>query len=192
MSNNYDRFLKPIDKALLKPHRQWLTSWAYGKTLEIAVGTGLNLKYYPNSVSLTAIDHNQDMMKFAIEKAKELHMDVNFIHSSAETLPFEDNSFDTVIMTYLLCGVKDVDTTLMEALRVLKPNGNFLMANHIQSNYRPLAFLQKGLDKLTVAKHNEHWTRTPLENLKTKATIVQIKTDTFNILESVYALKNTQ
>ncbi len=189
MKNNYDRMLGPVDKLFLKRHRQWLTSWAYGKTLEIAIGTGLNLRYYPNNVTLTAVDHSMDMMRYATEKAKDLHMEVDFIHTSAETLPFADNTFDTVVMTFLLCGVKDVDETLNEALRVLKPNGKLLMSNHIRSSSRLIAKLQEGLEKLTVPKHNEYWTRTPLKNLRNKAEIKQIKTDTIGILESVYAIK---
>ncbi len=190
IKNPYDLFLKPIDHWLLQEHRKWLTAWATGKTLEIGIGTGLNLSYYPNNVQLTGIDHNQQQLKHAQEKADKLNMKINLLEMNAQQLPFEDESFDTVIMTFLLCGVESVEQTIDEALRILRPNGTFLMANHVLSTHQPFQFIQHQLDRLTVDRYQEHWTRTPIDYLKTKTNILHIKRNRFGILESVYAQKN--
>ena len=189
MKNNYDRFLKPVDHLFLKKHRQWLIPKAQGKTLELAIGTGLNLPYYQPEVDLTGIDISQEMIDITRSKAQEMSRDVHLVLGDVEKLPFEDETFDTVLSTFLLCGVNDVEKSIDEALRVLKPNGIFLMANHIRSTNRPTRILQLLLDKVTVESHNEHWTRDPLKQLEPKVIIKEIKRDTLDILESVYAIK---
>ena len=101
------------------------------KVLEIGFGTAINLKFYPDNVKhIIGIDANEGMLIQAEKKIAESKIKVEIIHQSSETLPFEDNSIDAVVSTYTLCSIKDVDSTLKEIYRVLKPNGKYYFLEH--------------------------------------------------------------
>ncbi len=77
------------------------------KILELPVGTGLNLPLYPTNVRVTALDINQEMMKYAIEKStlETPELQTCFLQGNAESLPFQDNTFDKAIITYGLSAI---------------------------------------------------------------------------------------
>ncbi len=105
---------------------------AKGNVLEIGVGTGLNLPLYDDKkvISLTAIDPFEDTWKKCTIDIKKLGFNFKFIIASAEELPFDDNSFDTVVVTYSLCTIPDAKKALEEMRRVLKPTGLLLFCEH--------------------------------------------------------------
>ena len=108
---------------------------AYGKTLEIGFGTGLNLPYYPQTVTqITALDPENMLEKRVAERIKQSPIPVNFVQLDASgRLPFDDASFDSVITTFTLCSIDRVSAALAEMYRVLKPEGAYLFFEHGRS-----------------------------------------------------------
>lgn len=102
-----------------------------GEVLEIGVGTGLNLPHYPESVqSLTAIDPSEGMLRRARRRTAASPLEVTLIKDDAEELPFRDHQFDAVVSTWTLCTIPNVRQALVEARRVLKPEGRFFFLEH--------------------------------------------------------------
>lgn len=108
-----------------------LFSGIHGDVLEIGAGTGVNLVYLPDQTTWTGIDPNPYMHRFVYDKAKDLDMEVNLCHGYAEQLPFDDNRFDAVISTLVLCSVSSIETSLQEIHRVLKPGGALYFIEHV-------------------------------------------------------------
>lgn len=105
---------------------------AKGKVLEIGVGSGLNIPYYDaNRVDhLWALDPSSEMWAIAQKNASEKHLDAEFIQAGAESVPLENNSADTVVITYTLCTIPDAMQGLSEVRRVLKPGGRLIFCEH--------------------------------------------------------------
>ena len=101
--------------------------------LEIGVGTGLSLPHYPPVDELVATDPSVPMLRRARHRAAEAGRDVTFVEAPAEQLPFEDDSFDTVVSMVVLCTVEDQRRALQEIRRVLRPTGQFLFSEHVRS-----------------------------------------------------------
>ena len=110
--------------------------YARGDVLEIGSGPGSNLRHYPDSVScVTALDPSETMLRGLERKGRRYGYGPNgrCIRTSVgfgERLPFEEQSFDTVVFTLILCTVKDPDTTVREAVRVLKKGGVLIAMEH--------------------------------------------------------------
>lgn len=102
-----------------------------GCVLEIGPGTGANLEYYPEEVLLTALEPNPHMQRYLEEKAEKLQRQLKIITAAAEDIPLEDESMNTVVSTLVLCSVTDLQQTLHEIKRVLKPGGTFLFLEHV-------------------------------------------------------------
>ncbi|CAL1265622.1 unnamed protein product [Larinioides sclopetarius] len=105
--------------------------------LEIGIGGGANLQFYPENSNLTAVDMNPSFMTY-FEEMRQKHPQINLkraVITMAEDMhEIEDDSFDVVICTYTLCSVKSVRSALNEIKRVLKPGGKFLYLEHILYN----------------------------------------------------------
>ena len=129
----YD-YLDMIVADFVKEYRVLTAGMVSGSVLEIGAGAGANLSFYPGNISLTLLDKNPYMVKKLIKKTKLLDVDAEVILDSAETLPFPDNSFDSVVVTLVLCMVDNVNSVLDEIYRVLKPGGKFYFYEHIQSS----------------------------------------------------------
>jgi ubiquinone/menaquinone biosynthesis C-methylase UbiE len=114
-----------LDERLLfgSEHRRWACAQATGGTLEVAIGTGLNLPHYPSDVKLTGLDISSEMLAAARIKATELEISVELEEGDAQDLPFPDATFDTVICTYAMCSVPDEVQTISEMKRVLREGG---------------------------------------------------------------------
>jgi ubiquinone/menaquinone biosynthesis C-methylase UbiE len=105
---------------------------ATGNVLEIGIGSGLNLPIYntKNVKHLTAIDPSKEVWKKNNVDIKNLPFVFSFVEAFAENIPEDDNSFDTVVITYTLCTISDTKKALEEIRRVLKPNGKLLFCEH--------------------------------------------------------------
>ncbi len=102
-----------------------------GKVLEIGIGTGANLLYFPKSIKdITAIDPIPAMRQRAENKAINNQINVDWYNGKGENLPFAENSFNSVVSTGLLCSVEDVNRVLNEIFRVLKPTGKYFFLEH--------------------------------------------------------------
>lgn len=136
--NWYDRKILPyvIDLACgVKPvHRQRekVVPLAQGRVLEIGIGTGLNLRHYDKSkiTKLVGLDPAMQMHKLAEKRRQESGIDVELVGLSAEKIPLEDASFDTIVITFTLCTIPDPIAALKEMKRVLVPGGKLLYCEH--------------------------------------------------------------
>jgi ubiquinone/menaquinone biosynthesis C-methylase UbiE len=136
-------------KPLTVEHRTRLLSSAEGSVLEIGVGTGFNFPYYPAAVSsITATDPVDGMLTRARRRAAGTGTQVTTARASAEALPFEDESFDTVVASLVLCSVDDQDRALAEIRRVLRPGGRYLFMEHVRSDDPALARKQDRLERV--------------------------------------------
>jgi ubiquinone/menaquinone biosynthesis C-methylase UbiE len=117
-------------------YRRIVLADASGSVLEIGFGTGLNLAYYPVDKvdKITTVDVNVGMNKLAQKRVKAGSIEVDYRVLNGEDLPMNDNTFDTVVSTWTLCSIKDVDRSISEIYRVLKPGGKFLFIEHGLSN----------------------------------------------------------
>jgi ubiquinone/menaquinone biosynthesis C-methylase UbiE len=113
--------------------RRELLACARGRVLEIGVGTGLSLPHYPPVDELVATDPSEPMLRRARRRATEAGLKVTFVEAPAEQLPFEDDSFDTVVSMLVLCTVEDPRGAMQEIRRVLRPGGQFLFSEHVRS-----------------------------------------------------------
>jgi ubiquinone/menaquinone biosynthesis C-methylase UbiE len=139
----YDRMSRSSEEAGLGEIRQGLLADAAGCVLEIGAGTGVNLGHYgPNVESLVLTDPEPPMLRRLRRTADEHRPDAQVLQAPAEDLPFEDDSFDTVVSTLVLCGVDDQTRALREARRVLRPGGSLLFIEHVRSDDPSLARLQ--------------------------------------------------
>jgi ubiquinone/menaquinone biosynthesis C-methylase UbiE len=122
----YDRSIARVERAGLGDLREGLLTGASGKVLEIGAGTGLNVPLYGPSVELTMTEPYPPMVKRLQRRVGEQAPTVKVLRAPAEDLPFEDDTFDAVVSTLVLCGVDDQPRALREVRRVLKPGGTFL------------------------------------------------------------------
>jgi len=105
--------------------------------LEVGVGTGKNFDYYPADARITAIDFSKGMLKQAARKKERKNVQVELELMDVQSLCFADNSFDTVIASFVFCSVPLPIKGLKELHRVCKPNGQVLLLEHVLSS-RPL------------------------------------------------------
>ncbi len=140
----YDRLAKRLH---LDERRATQLSSATGRVLELGIGTGLNLPFYPESVrEIFAIDPNPGMKKQLVKKLRSSAVRVHLVQAPAERLPFADSRFDSVITTLVLCSIPDLARALAEVRRVLTPNGQFLFLEHGASPDAKVAKWQKRLN----------------------------------------------
>jgi ubiquinone/menaquinone biosynthesis C-methylase UbiE len=145
----YDRAFEASERAGLREMRRDLLKGARGRVLELGSGTGLNLELYPREGldSLTLTEPDPHMAKQLRRRAREVCPGADLLEAGAEDLPFEDDSFDTVVVTLVLCTVPDPAAALREIARVLRPNGQLLFLEHVRSHDPGLAKWQDRLEK---------------------------------------------
>ncbi|MFE5504822.1 class I SAM-dependent methyltransferase [Amycolatopsis japonica] len=164
-SRNYDREMQFMDRKLFGDSRAWACGQATGDVLEVAVGTGLNLPLYPDGVTLTGIDLSDGMLAIARGRAERLGHPVTLRRADAHDLPFDADSFDTVVCTLGLCAIPDDSRALREMARVLRPGGRLILLDHIVSSSRAVRGLQWIAEKITVPMAGEHFLRRPFDKI---------------------------
>jgi ubiquinone/menaquinone biosynthesis C-methylase UbiE len=164
-AGGYDRQMRFFDRVLFAGGREWACSYARGDVLEIAVGTGRNLPHYPPGVQLTAVEFSPEMLAIAREFAERTRTEVDLRLGDAQDLEFEDESFDTVIITLALCTIPDDRKAAAEAWRVLRPGGRLVLMEHVRSPAMPVRAIQRLLDPIAVRFEADHLVREPLDYL---------------------------
>jgi ubiquinone/menaquinone biosynthesis C-methylase UbiE len=115
----------------LRPYRERVIAAAQGRVLEIGVGSGLNLPLYPARVrEIVALEPSPRLLAMSRRLASGLSLPVKFIQGSAEIIPLEAGSIDTIVTTWTLCTIPAVIEALQEMRRVLGPNGQLLFVEH--------------------------------------------------------------
>jgi len=133
----------------LLPYRERVIGGAEGRVLEIGAGSGLNLKLYgPLVREVLALEPDPKLMTMAKNNAKEAQRPVAFIEASAEDIPLESGSGDTVVTTWTLCTIPDGIRALREAKRMLKPGGSLLFIEHGQSSEQNVRKWQNRVDPI--------------------------------------------
>jgi ubiquinone/menaquinone biosynthesis C-methylase UbiE len=136
--NLYSRFVLPrlIDLAMkqkrMRERRAMLVPKAHGAVLEIGIGSGLNLPFYDAARlrRLCAVDPSHELLAMARRNARRSGMEVELVQQSAERLPFATASFDSALVTWALCSIRDAEAALREIRRVLKSGGELFFIEH--------------------------------------------------------------
>ncbi len=138
-----------LDQDQLAIFRSRLLEEVSGEVLEIGFGTGLNLVHYPKNVTrLVAVDCNPGMSALAHERLSDVLFPVEHHLAEAHKLPWEDGTFDTVVSTWTLCSVQDIDSVLREIRRVLKVGGKLYFLEHGQSRDKKIEKWQMRLNPI--------------------------------------------
>jgi ubiquinone/menaquinone biosynthesis C-methylase UbiE len=149
----YQRLIVPrlINAAMrnkrLVPLRERQVALARGRVLEIGIGSGLNLPFYRRDIeAVIGIDPSLELLTMARKHTAWLHFPVKLLHGPAEALPLEDQSVDSVVITWTLCSVAEPGRVLAETRRVLQPGGALIFVEHGQA---PEAGVRRWQDRLT-------------------------------------------
>ncbi len=134
----YEKYILPIimkasmDSALFMQQRKMVVPYAQGNVLEIGIGSGSNLKYYDNhKVSkVWGLDPSPQALNYAHQEAQKLSFPTELVKATAENMPLENQSMDTVLSTFTLCTVPQPATVLANIRRVLKADGKFIFCEH--------------------------------------------------------------
>ncbi len=174
IKKRYDRiapFFEVLEAAMeglfFKRWRQRLWAKVDGHhILEVGVGTGKNFDYYPADARITAIDFSPGMLKRAIDKKNRKQVAVDLELMDVQSLPFADNSFDTVIASFVFCSVPLPMKGLKELYRVCKPGGQVLLLEHVLSSRPVLAWFMKWVNPMVVALFGANINRTTVKSVQ--------------------------
>src|SRR5919112_1794043 len=173
IAHRYDEYVGYFEKLLVGDGRHWVCSQARGVVLELAVGTGRNLPYYPADVRLTGVDLTPAMLTIARQRASDLGCEVDLRVGDAQNLNLPDTRFDTVVATLALSSIPDDRQAVAEVWRVLRPGGRLLLLEHVRSPLLPVRALQRLLDPLFVHCYGDHLLREPLDHLAAVGFVVE-------------------
>ena len=189
-SASYDRQMRFFDRVLFGDSRAWVCSQAAGDTLEVGIGTALNLPLYPPQIRLTGVDISPAMLKIAENRARQLRRAADLREADACALPFPDASFDTVVCTFSLCAIPGYQRAVAEMHRVLRPGGLLLLADHIAGSAWPVRAIQRLLETVTVPTGGEYFLRRPLRQVQAEGLqIEQRERFKLGIVERIVARK---
>lgn len=133
-----------MQTSCLMDSRRQLLMPIRGEVLEIGFGTGLNLAFYQSVACVYAVEPHLKVFHLAQQRISETPFQVQHIQACAEKLPFADASMDNIVSTWTLCSVADLNLTLAEIYRVLKPNGTFHLVEHVlYESHRYMQALQQ-------------------------------------------------
>ncbi len=158
-AEHYDEKIASVDAGLMKGGREWLGVRARGRILEVAIGTGRNLPFYPEHLDVTGVDLSPAMLEIARMRATELNRQVDLRVADAEALPFGDSAFDTVVCALSLCAIPSPAAAIAEMYRVLVPDGRLLLLDHVGSTWPPIFAGQWLIEQVTIRTSGEHLTR---------------------------------
>ena len=136
----YDTWLVPrlchlaMRSRRLRPPRQRVVAAAEGDVLEIGIGSGLNFPFYgPNVRRVFALEPSPQLIDMARRSVAKSSVPAAFLEASAERIPLDAKSVDSIVMTWVGCSIPDVDAALREMRRVLRPGGRLLFVEHGRS-----------------------------------------------------------
>lgn len=172
-AGEYDEYVSYFERWFIGDGRQWVCGQATGDVLEVAIGTGRNLPFYPPETRLSGVDLTRGMLHRARQRAAALGRDIDLKIGDAQALEFPDDAFDTVVITLALSTLPSVRRVLAEVRRVLRPAGKFLLLEHVRSPHRPVRAIQHLLNPIFMRKYGDRILREPLDHLGTAGFMVE-------------------
>ncbi len=170
--SKYNRFSYLYDLMEIPIEFFWYSKWRKeifgnisGRVLEVGVGTGKNIRYYPKDCDVVGMDISSGMLKHAKKRStgKKNH---SLFLMDAEHLGFKDNCFDFVVTTFVLCSIPEPIGALEEMKRVCKPEGTVINLEHMKSEKRLIAFFEDIFNPLTTAITGVNINRETVKNIK--------------------------
>lgn len=162
LAPRYDLGALAFDLLGVRRLRRRLASRAEGRILEVAVGTGRNLRHYGEGAEVTAVDLSPEMLARARERSRRAGREAVFGCTNTEELAFPDAAFDTVVGSLALCTYPDPIAALREMRRVCKPEGRVLLLEHGRSHRPRLNRWQERRDARKGSEPGCHWSRDPV------------------------------
>lgn len=162
----YDR-IEALMERRFKPWRKKLWQAVRGpEVLEVGVGTGKNMDYWPIDLDITGIDLTPGMLDIACRRAWSLDWDVDLRLGDVQSLEFPSASFDTVVATFVFCSVPDPVQGLREIGRVVRPGGQILLLEHIRIDRPVIGIIMDLLAPLVVRLNGANINRRTIENVR--------------------------
>jgi ubiquinone/menaquinone biosynthesis C-methylase UbiE len=172
ISTLYD-FMEILPERRYKPWRERLWSLVKGpKVLEVGVGTGKNMPFYPNGLQITGIDLTPGMLDRARIRADDLKLDLNLRIGDAQALDFPDETFDSVVATFVFCSVPDPLLGLGQLVRVVKPAGQVILMDHVRSEQPLFGILMDALNPIVVRITGANINRRTVENVREASLVI--------------------
>ncbi|MBE1440783.1 class I SAM-dependent methyltransferase [Paenibacillus sp. OAS669] len=141
----YDLWMQPLEHYAFGAIRKRLIGQARGKVLEIGAGTGANFKYYKSANQVVAVEPDEVMLKKSLPLAEASAVPIHVVRAGAESLPFEEDTFDCVAGTLVFCTIPDPMAAWREITRVCKPGGHIILMEHVRISHPVWGTLQDWL-----------------------------------------------
>lgn len=171
--NRYQRIsafydlMEVLPERRYQPWRERLWSLVEGSNvLEVGVGTGKNIPFYPYGIQVTGIDLTPGMLALARKRAADMRLDVSLHLSDVQALDLPDAVFDTAVATFVFCSVPDPVLGLRELHRVVKPGGQIILMDHVRSEQSILGTLMDFFNPVAVRITGANINRRTVENVR--------------------------
>lgn len=187
----FDGFEAFLEGLFLSQWRQILWQKVEGQhVLEVGVGTGKNFPYYPANTKITALDFSEKMLERAKQKQQQQHVSVDLELMDVQSLCYADNSFDTVVATFVFCSVPKPHQGLQEIYRVCKPGGQVLLLEHVLSSKPFMAKVMQLLNPVVAMIFGANINRSTVKNVQACGfEKVLVDPDSSDMLKLIQAIK---
>lgn len=184
----YDILESPMEKMVFTKLRREMLSGVSGKVLEVGVGTGKSLPYYPEGVELVGIDISPKMLEKARKRADKLGIGVDLRVMDVENLQFPDKTFDLIVVVFVFCSVTDPVKGLRELARVVKDDGKILMLEHVRSENRVIGKLMDWFNPIARWLFGPNINRQTVANVEAAGlAIVSVESKGLKIIKRIVA-----